>query len=105
MYTYEVAPVGTLSELALIERMTRLVGFPTGEGIFTPGGSIANLMAVLAARHRAFPQVKRHGVGSLHAHQPVVFLSAEAHYSTRRAMGVAGLGTDAAVASRRCRGA
>ncbi|HEV8599202.1 MAG TPA: pyridoxal-dependent decarboxylase [Gemmatimonadales bacterium] len=97
MYTYEAAPVGTLCELALIERMNGLVGFSSGEGIFTPGGSISNLVAVLAARHRAFPQVKLRGLGSLAGQQPVAFLSAEAHYSTPRAVSVAGLGTAAAV--------
>jgi glutamate decarboxylase len=95
MYTYEAAPVGTLVEIALIERMNRLVGFSAGEGILTPGGSISNLMAVLAARHRAFPRIKRHGVAS--GEQPVLFLSTEAHYSTPRAASVAGFGTDAAV--------
>jgi glutamate/tyrosine decarboxylase-like PLP-dependent enzyme len=95
MYTYEAAPVGTLVEIALIERMRRLVGFPAGEGILTPGGSISNLMAVLAARHRAFPRMKRHGAAT--AGEPVLFLSAEAHYSSPRAASVAGFGTDAAV--------
>jgi glutamate/tyrosine decarboxylase-like PLP-dependent enzyme len=39
--------------------------------------------------------VKRHGVAS--TGEPVLFLSAEAHYSTPRAASVAGFGTDAAV--------
>ena len=94
MYTYEVAPVATLMEGALIERLNQLVGFSRGEGVFTPGGSISNLMAVLAARHRAFPAAKRQGIG---AERPVAFLSAEAHYSTPRALNVAGIGSDAAI--------
>ncbi len=95
MYTYEAAPVATLMEMELIGRMNRLVGFPRGEGIFAPGGSSSNLMAVLAARHRAFPHVKKEGhrVGE----RPVLFLSTEAHYSVQRAASILGLGTDAAV--------
>ena len=95
MYTYEVAPVGTVVELALIEHLNRFVGFPEGEGILTAGGSLSNLMALLAARHRAWPQAKRHGLPS--GIRPVLFISAEAHYSTSRAAAVAGLGADAAI--------
>lgn len=98
MYTFEAAPVGTLMELELMARMTRSAGFTNGEGIFTPGGSIANLMAVIAARHRAFPDSKRRGVAGGGLADPVIFLSAEAHYSTPRAMSVAGFGSEAAIA-------
>jgi hypothetical protein len=31
--------VGTLVEVALIERMRQLTGLPDGEGILTPGGA------------------------------------------------------------------
>ena len=44
MYTYEAAPVGTVVELALLEKLAGYVGFEEGEGVFTPGGSIANLI-------------------------------------------------------------
>lgn len=95
MYTYEAAPVATLMELALIERMNRLVGFEDGEGVFAPGGSISNLMAVLAARHAAFPHVKQEGFRA--EDRPVMFVSEEAHYSLRRAASVVGIGLDGAV--------
>jgi len=95
MYTYEAAPVATLMESALIERMNGLVGFPDGEGVFAPGGSISNLMAVIAARHRAFPHARQHGLAA--DDRPVMFLSEEAHYSLRRAANVIGIGLDGAV--------
>jgi len=95
MYTYEAAPVATLMERALIERMNRLVGFADGEGVFAPGGSISNLMAVIAARHRAFPHARQHGLQA--DDRPVMFLSEEAHYSLRRAANVIGIGLDGAV--------
>lgn len=95
MYTYEVAPALTVMETALMRRMGDLVGFSGGEGVFTPGGSIANLMALLAARHRAFPEAKAGGLPG--GTRPVVFLSAEAHYSTPRAASVVGLGTEAVI--------
>lgn len=90
MYTFEAAPVGTVVELALLERLARYVGFDAGEGVFAPGGSIANLMAVLAARQAHFPHVKREGLRP--EDRPVMFVSAEAHYSLARAGMVAGLG-------------
>jgi len=95
MYTYEAAPVATLMELELIERMNQLVGFPDGEGVFAPGGSTSNLMGVLAARHRHFPHIKREGMTA--DDRPVIFLSEEAHYSMLRAASIIGIGVDAAV--------
>lgn len=95
MYTQEVAPALTVMENALIQRLNALVGFAEGEGVFTPGGSIANLMALLAARNRAIPKAKALGLPD--GVRPVVFMSAEAHYSTPKAASVAGLGTAAVI--------
>ncbi|HED65529.1 MAG TPA: glutamate decarboxylase [Planctomycetes bacterium] len=95
MYTFEAAPVGTVVELALIERLNRFVGFENGEGVFAPGGSVSNLISVLAARHRAFPHVKDEGLRP--SDRPVMFTSAEAHYSLQRAGMIAGLGRNGTV--------
>ncbi|MCL4162661.1 UNVERIFIED_CONTAM: hypothetical protein GTU68_060447, partial [Idotea baltica] len=95
MYTYEAAPVGTVVELALLKRMSEYVGFEEGEGVFAPGGSIANLMAMLAARHHHFPHVKRDGLQA--GDNPVMFVSAEAHYSVARSAMVGGIGTSGCV--------
>lgn len=57
MYTYEVAPVASLMEQALIRKMCGIVGYPDGEGIFLTGGSNANLIAMLSARNHQFPQL------------------------------------------------
>ena len=93
MYTFEVAPVVTLMETALIQHMCGFVGWPAtdGEGVLTPGGSIANLMALLAARNRVLPHAKEQGLKQ--EDRLAVFMSAEAHYSLERAASVAGLGT------------
>jgi glutamate/tyrosine decarboxylase-like PLP-dependent enzyme len=95
MYTYEAAPVATVVELALVERLCRYVGFTEGEGVLSPGGSITNLMATLTARHRAFPHVKREGLRP--DDRPVLFVSEEAHYSAARAAFVTGIGLEGAV--------
>jgi sulfinoalanine decarboxylase len=94
MYTYEVAPVFTLLEEELVRKMGKMAGWEDCEGIFNPGGSISNLMAVLAARNAAFPHAKQRGL--LAEDRPVLFCSEEAHYSVPRAASVAGIGIDAA---------
>ncbi len=90
MYTYEAAPVFTLMEEKLSERLCALAGFDRGEALLNPGGSISNLMAMLAARTRAFPRARIDGFGP--EDRPVVFASAEAHYSIARAAGILGFG-------------
>lgn len=97
MYTYEVAPVLTLIEYEVVRRLCAAVGWSEseGEGTFTPGGSISNLMAMLVARHRARPEIKSRGVGG----KPLVcFVSEEAHYSVQRAAAILGTGLDSVVA-------
>lgn len=42
-YTYEVGPALTLVESACIQKCLNLFGFPNGDGIFAPGGSISNM--------------------------------------------------------------
>lgn len=60
VYTYEVAPVFTLMEEDVLREMRRVVGWSNGEGdgIFCPGGSIANGYAISCARHYFYPEVK-----------------------------------------------
>ncbi|KAL7520665.1 hypothetical protein ACHAWX_005382 [Stephanocyclus meneghinianus] len=61
VYTYETAPVFTLLEREVMRMVGRLVFCPKdaheeeefeGEGLMIPGGSLANLTAMHAARHR-----------------------------------------------------
>lgn len=60
VYTYEVSPVFTLMEETVLCEMRRIVGFPEGrgDGIFCPGGSIANGYAISCARYNFVPDVK-----------------------------------------------
>ena len=90
MYTYKVAGPLVLIEEALIEAMRQRVGFPSssGGGLFTPGGSLSNLVAMLCARDRVAPNAKEEGVPQ----GLRVYCSAEAHYSVRKGAGVVGVG-------------
>lgn len=61
VYTYEVAPVFTLMEEEVLSEMRRIIGFPNsgyGDGIFCPGGSIANGYAISCARFFKSPNTK-----------------------------------------------
>jgi len=72
-----------------------LYGFPEGaSGLFVTGTSMANLIALLIARHHALgPEVRRCGLA---AQLPrVAYTSSAAHACVARAMDYAGLGSDA----------
>lgn len=58
VYTYEVAPVFTIMEQFVLNEIKNLIGFNDGDGIFSPGGSIANGYAINCARFHKFPSVK-----------------------------------------------
>lgn len=91
MYTYEIAPMATLIEREMVSTMARLAGFEAGEGVFTTGGSNGNLMGMLCARDRKYPDANRKGLAGK---QLVAFVSEDAHYSAQMASNVLGIGLD-----------
>jgi len=94
MHTYQVSPVATLMELELIDQWNKLVGFDDGEGVMVSGGSQANLIAMLLARHKACPQAKTQGIRDT----MVAYVSDQAHYSSLKAINVLGVGSDNLIA-------
>lgn len=58
VYTYEVAPVFTILEDEILATMRQLVGFTEGDGLFCPGGSMANIYGMHCARHHLLPDFK-----------------------------------------------
>jgi glutamate/tyrosine decarboxylase-like PLP-dependent enzyme len=95
MYTYEVAPVFSLLELYVLQRVRALVGWAEGDGSFAPGGAHCNLLAILAARNHALPHARQHGLRA--EDRPVVFTSAHAHYTVARSASVIGFGFEGCV--------
>ncbi|XP_073968450.1 glutamate decarboxylase-like protein black [Rhodnius prolixus] len=91
-YTYEVAPVITLMEETVLAEMRKIVGYPDGDGIFSPGGSIANGYAISCARFYKMPQIKTQGLHGLP--RLVLFTSEDAHYSVKKMATWQGLGSD-----------
>ncbi|XP_077524610.1 glutamate decarboxylase [Amblyomma americanum] len=92
MFTYEIAPVFILMENVVMQKMRELIGYTNGDSILAPGGSVSNLYAVLAARHKMFPNYKTLGLKALP--QLVMYTSEDSHYSVKGAGATIGLGTD-----------
>ncbi len=91
MYTFKAAGPQVLVEQVLIERMGRLVGYETCDGVFAPGGSMSNMVAMVVARNQAVEGARADGLGAT----PVaVYSSTESHYSIRKACGMIGIGRD-----------
>jgi len=96
MHTYQVGPVATLMELELIRQWNALVGFgDEGEGVMVAGGSQANLIGMMLARHHACPDYKTKGA---EGKTLVAYVSDQAHYSGQKAANVLGIGTDNLIA-------
>lgn len=93
MFTYEIAPVFILMENVVLSKMREIIGWKGGDSILAPGGSISNLYAFLAARHKMFPGYKDHGARALPG-ELVMFTSDQCHYSVKSCAAVGGLGTD-----------
>jgi glutamate/tyrosine decarboxylase-like PLP-dependent enzyme len=88
MYTYKLAGPLVIIEDLLIKAMGEQVGYSKVSGIFTPGGSLSNLTAILCARETHFPNAKEEGMPA----GIRIYTSAESHYSIRKAAGLTGVG-------------
>jgi aromatic-L-amino-acid decarboxylase len=73
-----------------IRWVAEFVGFPAAAGAFTSGGTVSNMTALAAARERAIPGSRHHGVGGSRA---TLYCSEEAHYSIARAAELLGIGS------------
>ncbi|XP_015918434.1 glutamate decarboxylase [Parasteatoda tepidariorum] len=93
MFTYEIAPCFILMEEVVLRKMREIIGWPEGDSMLAPGGSISNLYACLCARHKMFPDYKQKGLISL-GQQLVIYTSEHSHYSLNGAGMVMGIGTE-----------
>lgn len=86
-----MSPAATPVDRALMARFARVFGFgPAAEGTLVPGGSYANLTALLMARAALAPRSWRQGGARI-----AVLAGAQTHYSIRRAAAIVGLGAEA----------
>jgi aromatic-L-amino-acid/L-tryptophan decarboxylase len=92
---YTITAFNRLEELSL-EWLAQLCGLdPSLRGVYSSGGSVANLVALGAARQSAFERVgvdpSAEGVGS---RSVAVYTSTEAHHTVQRSAAVLGIGRD-----------
>jgi len=96
-HTYEVGPALVVAEHMVVRELLKIFGFEEGDGIFCPGGSVANMYSIIMARHKRFPELKKTGLSGLK--EPlVIFTSDQCHYSIQKAASWLGFGLDNVVA-------
>ena len=68
MHTFEVAPVLTEIEKAVLAKTARMwlahgspAATPAHDGLIVPGGSLANMYSMILARDRAEPDARNKG--------------------------------------------
>ncbi len=91
VYTYELAPCFTLMEYEVYDLFKKILGWQSVDGIFTPGGSFANFMAITTSRYAAKPSSKAKGNGSQHLK---IFTSETSHYSMKKGAHFCGIGEE-----------
>lgn len=88
VHAYEASPFFSLAEVEVVKALVRVVGYGEGsDGVFCPGGSYSNMLALHMARARFFRENRPAEHGDL-----VCFVSEGAHYSFDRAAALLGLG-------------
>lgn len=101
--TFEVAPVFTLMESAVLDKLARLIGYVAPNsaslphlppGLFTTGGSMGTLLALQMARHRLRPDVVTTGATG---EQLVLFVSESGHYAALKSAALLGVGSDGVI--------
>jgi L-2,4-diaminobutyrate decarboxylase len=94
MAVYEMSPSATPIERQTAQWLCNLVGWPKeADGVFTSGGSLGNLTALLVARNHATGGAAWEK--GMRSGPPLTILVSEhAHYSVARSAGILGMGQD-----------
>lgn len=92
VHVYHVSPIFSVTEVECVKEFGKVFGYDpeTVDGSLNPGGTMSNMMALLAARHKYFPHVRNEGW--LPEDKPVAFTPQQCHYSITRGAMVAGMG-------------
>lgn len=95
MYTYEMAPVFTLMEEYMGNRIKKLFHFTEGDILFNPGGSLSNILAIHLARFNINKNYKKEGLYK--SKKLFIYVSDVSHYSIKKGSSFLGLGTDCVI--------
>jgi len=89
------SPAATAIEATVVRWLCSIVGYPDAAfGSLTSGGSLANTTGLKIALAAQLPASKTAGLHGL-PQRPVLYASAEAHFSIEKSANILGLGTDA----------
>ncbi len=90
--TWEMSPIATLIEQNTAQWMAQIIGMPKGSsGIFLPGGSLSNLLALTIARNRVLdPNIRDCGLSD--ERRGAIICSEASHYSVAGAANLLGIG-------------
>ena len=101
--TFEVAPVFTLMESAVLAKLGRIAGYVTDDsevlpnlppGLFCAGGSMGTLFALQLARHRHQPDITTKGANG---DRLALFVSDSGHYAASKSAALLGIGTEGVI--------
>ena len=92
MHTYKSAGIHILIEQEVIKFLLKKVGYKNGDGIFSPGWSLTNMIALVIARNAKYSSIKNSGIAGK---KLVGYTSDQAHYSTEKFISVTWLGKEA----------
>jgi L-2,4-diaminobutyrate decarboxylase len=97
MAVYEMSPAATHIEHQVVRWLSDAIGWDQhADGVFTSGGSLGNLTALLAARNHATAGAA--WTKGVRSGPPLAIIASEhAHYSVERAAGILGLGQDSVI--------
>lgn len=95
IHNFEAAPVFIMIENFVIAELNKLVGFENGDGVFVPGSSFGNFLAIHLARFNLYKDVNKTGMFGLP--RLCIFCSDEAHYSVMKAGPFLGFGSDSII--------
>jgi glutamate/tyrosine decarboxylase-like PLP-dependent enzyme len=88
------SPAATAIERTVVRWLCDLAGYPAAAfGSLTSGGSLANTTGIKIALAAKLPQTTRGGVWGLGA-RPILYASAEAHFSIEKSANILGLGSE-----------
>jgi aromatic-L-amino-acid/L-tryptophan decarboxylase len=88
---YGITAFNFLEALSL-EWLADMFGLKSVQGVYSSGGSVANLLALGAARQSAFERVGRDPAAEGIDRRVALYASTEAHHTIQRSAGVLGLG-------------
>ena len=90
MHIYKVNGIQVLIEREIIKTIIPMIGYKKNisSGIFTPGGSMSNFMALLMARDIHDKNVRENGISK----NMIVYTSDQSHYSMVKNIRFAGIG-------------